>query len=61
MLLIFRIIILICVWLCVQFGLIRYVGVFVLIAAIIAEIKDFCYLLSILILIGLVIIICHCV
>ena len=51
---------LICVWLCVQLGLIRYVGVLVLIAAIIAEMKDFCYLLSMLILIGVVIVIRHC-
>jgi len=50
-----------CVWLCVQFSLIRYVRVLVLIAAIIAEMKDFCYLWSILILIGLVIVIRHCV
>jgi len=46
-----------CVSLCVQFGLIRYVRVLVLIAAIIAEMKGFCYLLSILIVIGLVIVI----
>jgi len=56
-----RIIILICVCLCVQFGLIRYVGVLVLIVAIIAEMKGFCYLLTRLILIGLGIVIRHCV
>jgi len=53
-------IILICVWLCDQFSIIRYVRVLVLIAAIVAQRNSFCSLLSILTLICLVFFIHYC-